>query len=157
MCFPLFKELYAATSNEKVDEYIIHIWIRYHSSSRIILYTKWWLKWHHSHKYLRKIKEPKVKVRSLTEINWADICRFRRMTGNVVWPLSPQITPRLFLKMQNHKSVRLIAVCYKRIFNCNSPCTFTFGHGTARPALGTVPLFFGTALHVYSYLFAVPV
>ena len=27
----------------------------------------------------------------------------------------------------------------------------------ARLALGTVPLFLGTALHVYTYLFAVPV
>ena len=29
--------------------------------------------------------------------------------------------------------------------------------GMARLALGTVPLFLGTALHVYTYLFAVPV
>ena len=28
--------------------------------------------------------------------------------------------------------------------------------GTARLALGTVPLFFGTALHVYTYLFPAP-
>ena len=29
--------------------------------------------------------------------------------------------------------------------------------GTARLAIGTVQLFFGTALNVYTYLFAVPV
>ena len=43
-------------------------------------------------------------------------------------------------------------LCHRYVFKFEYNITFW-----AQLALGTVPLFFGTALHVYTYLFAVPV